>query len=59
MMKTNKAMGKGEMNMGTEMTDRIKSSLARPKMDSKPTLTDAATKKGKDFLPKGFGKMSK
>ena len=54
-----KAMGKGEINKGTEMTDRIKSSLARPKMDSKPSLTHAATKKGKEFLPKGFGKMSK
>lgn len=46
--------GNGGMNMDARKTDRIKDSLARPNMGAKPTLTHAATPKGKNFMPKGM-----
>lgn len=52
----NKVTGNGGMNMGKVPTDKIKSSLARPNMSMKPSLTHVATKKGKNFMPKGMTK---
>jgi len=49
-----KAKGNGGMNMDARKSDRIKDSLARPKMGAKPSLTHSATKKGKNFMPKGM-----
>lgn len=51
-----KAMGGKATNAGARKSDRIKDSLARPNMNAKPSLTHAATPKGKNFMPKGFKK---
>lgn len=45
----------GGINMDCSQPDRIKSSLARPDMNMKPSGTHAATPKGKNFMPKGMG----
>ena len=49
-----KSKGKGGVNMDARKSDRIKDSLAKPNMNAKPSLTAAATPKGKNFMPKGM-----
>ena len=53
-MKMPKSKGKGGVNMDARKSDRIKDSLAKPNMNAKPSLTAAATPKGKNFMPKGM-----